>query len=38
MGRLRIEDTYKRYPEIEDQQILQPIVIVGQGRSGTLFI
>jgi Sulfotransferase family len=37
-GRLRIEDTYKRYPEIEDQQIRQPIVIVGQGRSGTSFM
>jgi hypothetical protein len=37
-GRLRIEDSYNRYPEIEDQQILQPILIVGRGHSGTLFI
>ena len=34
-GRLQIEDTYKKYPEIEDEQIEKPILIVGQGRSGT---
>lgn len=34
-ARLRIEDTYKRHPEIDDEQIIKPIVIVGQGRSGT---
>ena len=34
-ARLRVEDTYKRHPEIEDERITQPIVIVGQGRSGT---
>jgi hypothetical protein len=34
-ARLRIEDTYRRHPEIEDEQIVKPIVIVGQGRSGT---
>lgn len=34
-ARLQIEDTYKRNPEIADQEIHQPIVIVGQGRSGT---
>ncbi len=37
-GRLRIEDTYKRHPEIEDEQIIQPIIIIGQGRSGTSLI
>ncbi|MDB5977027.1 MAG: sulfotransferase [Nevskia sp.] len=37
-GRLRIEDAYKRHPEIEDEQIVQPIIIVGQGRSGTSLI
>jgi Sulfotransferase family len=37
-GRLRIEDTYKRHPEIEDEQITQPIIIIGQGRSGTSFM
>jgi hypothetical protein len=34
-ARLQIEDTYKKHPEIEDEQIEQPILIVGQGRSGT---
>lgn len=34
-GRLRIEDTYKRHPEIEDEVITAPLIIVGQGRSGT---
>jgi hypothetical protein len=34
-ARLQIEDTYKRHPEIEDEQIVKPIIIVGQGRSGT---
>jgi Sulfotransferase family len=37
-ARLRIEDTYKRHPEIEDQEITQPIIVVGQGRSGTSFL
>jgi hypothetical protein len=37
-ARLRIEDTYKRYPEIEREQITQPIIIVGQGRSGTSYL
>lgn len=34
-GRLRIEDAYKRHPEIEDQALSPPILIVGSGRSGT---
>ncbi|MHB8693872.1 MAG: sulfotransferase family protein [Solirubrobacteraceae bacterium] len=34
-ARLRVEDTYKRHPEIDDEQIVQPIIIIGQGRSGT---
>ncbi|MDT7788269.1 MAG: hypothetical protein QOF58_6688, partial [Pseudonocardiales bacterium] len=34
-ARLQIEATYKRHPEIEDEEIVQPIIIVGQGRSGT---
>jgi hypothetical protein len=34
-ARLQVEDTYKRHPEIADEQIAQPIIIVGQGRSGT---
>ncbi|MFN2537769.1 MAG: sulfotransferase [Mycobacteriales bacterium] len=34
-GRLQIEDTYKRHPEIDDQQIEKPLLIIGQGRTGT---
>ncbi|HTK65945.1 MAG TPA: sulfotransferase [Pseudonocardia sp.] len=34
-GRLQIIDTYKRHPEIADEQIHEPIIIIGQGRSGT---
>ena len=37
-ARLRIEDTYKRHPEINDEEIVQPIMVVGQGRSGTSFL
>jgi hypothetical protein len=37
-ARLQIEDTYKRHPEIEDEEIVQPIIVVGQGRSGTSFL
>jgi Sulfotransferase family len=34
-ARLRIAETYKRHPEIDDQQITKPMMIIGQGRSGT---
>ena len=34
-GRLRIEDTYRRHPEIDEEQVVKPFVVVGQGRSGT---
>ena len=37
-ARLQIEDTYKRHPEIADEEITQPIFVVGQGRSGTSFL
>jgi hypothetical protein len=37
-ARLRIEDTYRRHPEIADEVIEKPIVVVGQGRSGTSFL
>lgn len=37
-ARLQIEDCYKRHPEIDDQEVAQPIIIVGQGRSGTSFL
>lgn len=34
-ARLQIEDTYKRHPDIDDQQLSPVIMIVGSGRSGT---
>jgi hypothetical protein len=34
-ARLRIEDEYKRHPQIEQEEIRRPILIVGSGRSGT---
>lgn len=37
-AKLRIEDTYKKHPEIEDEVIEEPIYIVGQGRTGTTFM
>lgn len=37
-ARLRIEDEYKRHPEIDNEEISQPIVVIGQGRSGTSFM
>ncbi len=37
-ARLQIEDAYSKHPEIEDETITQPIVIVGQGRAGTTLL
>lgn len=37
-ARLQIEDTFKRHPEIDNEEIVQPILITGQGRSGTSFL
>jgi hypothetical protein len=34
-ARLRIQDTFKRHPEIDDQELAPPMMIVGSGRSGT---
>jgi len=34
-ARLRVEETYKQHPEIDDQEVTAPILIVGSGRSGT---
>ncbi len=34
-ARLQIEATYKAHPEIEDEEIVKPLLIIGQGRSGT---
>jgi hypothetical protein len=36
--RLRITDYYKRFPEIEDEVIKEPIFIIGFGRSGTTIL
>jgi hypothetical protein len=33
--RLRVEAAYRAQPEIEDEEIRRPLVIVGQGRTGT---
>ena len=37
-NRLKIERTYKDHPEIEDEEIVKPLLIIGQGRSGTSFL
>jgi Sulfotransferase family len=37
-SRLQIEETYKRHPEINDEEIKHPIFIVGQSRTGTSFL
>lgn len=34
-NRLRIEDTWRRHPEIAEEEILEPIFITGTARSGT---
>lgn len=34
-GRLWIEHWYRRHPEIDDEQIVAPLLLAGQGRSGT---
>ena len=37
-NRLRIEDTWKRHPEIADETIENPIFVCGLGRSGTTLL
>ncbi len=37
-GRLRIEDAFRRHPEIAAEEITNPLLIVGQGRSGTTYL
>jgi Sulfotransferase family len=34
-ARLRVEEAYTKHPEIEDEKIEAPWIIVGQGRTGT---
>ncbi len=36
--RLRIQDAYRRHPEIEDEVIHQPVMILGHGRTGTTIL
>lgn len=38
VARLKIEQAYKSHPEIEDEEIADPLLIIGQGRSGTSFL
>lgn len=35
VNRLKIEDTYRRHPEIDEQRVEQPLFIVGLPRTGT---
>lgn len=35
VNRLRIEDTYHRHPEIDDERVVAPIFVVGLPRTGT---
>lgn len=37
-GRLGIEHTYRQHPEIADQPIVAPLLIMGQGRCGTTWM
>ena len=37
-SRLQVEDWYARHPEIDDEEIVAPIILTGQGRSGTSFL
>jgi hypothetical protein len=37
-ARLQIEDVYRLHPEIEQEVIKQPLIVVGQSRSGTSFL
>ncbi len=34
-ARLEIQETYRLHPEIEDEEIVKPVMIVGQARTGT---
>ncbi|EID13470.1 sulfotransferase family protein [Mycobacterium xenopi RIVM700367] len=35
MQRLKIEDTYKQHPEIDDQEVEGPVFVIGLPRTGT---
>lgn len=36
--RLQVTEAYKRHPEIEDEEIKEPVFIIGFGRSGTTIL
>ena len=36
--RLRIQDQYTRHPEIEEEEIREPVMILGHGRTGTTIL
>lgn len=38
VNRLRVEDWYARHPEIEDETLVAPIVVVGLPRTGTTLL
>lgn len=38
VNRLRTEDSYRRHPEIADERIERPLVIVGLARTGTTML
>ena len=38
VNRLRTEDYFKRFPEICEEEIREPLVIVGLGRTGTTML
>ncbi len=37
-GRLQIIEWYTRHPEIDDEQITEPVFVIGLGRSGTTIL
>lgn len=37
-ARLRVEDAYRRHPEIDDEVISAPLWVLGQGRTGTTML
>ena len=37
-GRLQVIDWYKRHPEIDDEEIKEPVFVIGLGRSGTTIL
>ena len=38
VNRLRTEDYFRQFPEIREEEILKPLVIVGLGRTGTTML